>query len=174
LEVDPNNPPKEPQSSLLTGKTLTQAQLLPPNYNRSSVIFLGDYIDRGRNSLEVILLLLLYRLCYPTCVFLTRGLIYNDSICFIYLILYHYCVGNHESYRSFDWGLNEELHTKFPLEWPENERIMNHAGRYEYRRPHPLYSKFLELFNSMPMVCTLFDCFEFWNGFMMIRHLWLL
>jgi hypothetical protein len=61
--------------------------------------------------------------------------------------------GNHESYRSFDWGLNEELFIKFPLESGENERVLNHAGRVEFHQPHPLYLKFLELFNAMPMVC---------------------
>lgn len=60
---------------------------------RSAVVFLGDYVDRGRNSLEVVLMLLLYRLANPNRVFLLRG--------------------NHESYRSFDWGFNEELHNKF-------------------------------------------------------------
>jgi hypothetical protein len=56
-------------------KNLIAPQRLPANYSRTAVVFLGDYVDRGKNSLEVVLLLLLYRLCYPGCVFLTRGVI---------------------------------------------------------------------------------------------------
>jgi predicted MPP superfamily phosphohydrolase len=65
---------------------------------RSAVVFLGDYVDRGKNSVEVVLLLLLDRLAYPQHVFLLRR--------------------NHESYRSFDWGFNEELHTKLRVDLP--------------------------------------------------------
>lgn len=43
---------------------------LPP---RSSYLFLGDYVDRGKQSLETILLLLLLKIKYPENVFLLRG-----------------------------------------------------------------------------------------------------
>ncbi|KAF2741977.1 serine/threonine-protein phosphatase PP-Z [Sporormia fimetaria CBS 119925] len=42
----------------------------PPN---SNFLFLGDYVDRGKQSLETILLLLCYKLKYPDNFFLLRG-----------------------------------------------------------------------------------------------------
>ncbi|EDO40085.1 predicted protein, partial [Nematostella vectensis] len=42
----------------------------PPN---ESYIFLGDYVDRGKKSLETICLLLAYKIKYSDQVFLLRG-----------------------------------------------------------------------------------------------------
>ena len=39
----------------------------------SNYVFLGDYVDRGKQSLETIVLLLCFKLCYPTTFFLLRG-----------------------------------------------------------------------------------------------------
>ncbi|VDM75714.1 unnamed protein product, partial [Strongylus vulgaris] len=43
----------------------------PPPHNK--ILFLGDYVDRCKKSLEVIMLLLCYRVKYPNLIHLLRG-----------------------------------------------------------------------------------------------------
>jgi len=45
----------------------------PPEPQRNSILFNGDFVDRGPRSVEVILSLLALMLAYPGCVFLNRG-----------------------------------------------------------------------------------------------------
>lgn len=42
----------------------------PPNAN---YLFLGDYVDRGKQSLETILLLMCFKIKYPENFFILRG-----------------------------------------------------------------------------------------------------
>jgi serine/threonine-protein phosphatase PP1 catalytic subunit len=53
----------------------------PPN---SSYLFLGDYVDRGRQGIESISLLLAYKIKHPTRIHILRGNHESSAITRIY------------------------------------------------------------------------------------------
>lgn len=64
---------------------------LPPN---ASYLFLGDFVDRGKHSVELITLLILFKIKYPQRVTLIRG--------------------NHETRRTqMDYGFYTECNQKY-------------------------------------------------------------
>ncbi|KAA6393476.1 MAG: putative Serine/threonine protein phosphatase PP1 isozyme 7 [Streblomastix strix] len=44
-----------------------------PEYGKHSIIFLGDYVDRGQNGVEVLCLVLALKLAFPDLVYILRG-----------------------------------------------------------------------------------------------------
>lgn len=55
------------------GAKLAPVRLRPPQVPATSYIFMGDFVDRGYNSLEVFTLLMLLKAAYPAHVTLLRG-----------------------------------------------------------------------------------------------------
>ncbi|KAA6388972.1 MAG: hypothetical protein EZS28_015498 [Streblomastix strix] len=60
-------------SALLKVLAVVDEVLLLNSEKKGKVVFLGDYIDRGQHSLECVLLLLAYKLAFPSRIELIRG-----------------------------------------------------------------------------------------------------
>lgn len=80
----------------------------PPG--KAAYVFLGDYVDRGENSLELILLLLCYKIQYPGLVVLIRGNHEQSSINKVYGF-YEECHGKYK--KASVWNAINEVFSYF-------------------------------------------------------------
>uniref|UniRef100_H3GLM9 Serine/threonine-protein phosphatase n=1 Tax=Phytophthora ramorum TaxID=164328 RepID=H3GLM9_PHYRM len=96
---------------------------LPTRTNK--YLFNGDFVDRGMYGTEVVMTILLFRLLYPTSVFLNRG--------------------NHESRNQNSWmGFEDEVWAKY-----------SGADEDDMERPARVFECFQTLFESLPLCAVL-------------------
>ncbi|KAK2942264.1 putative Serine/threonine-protein phosphatase [Blattamonas nauphoetae] len=92
-------------------------------------LFLGDYVDRGVNGVEVFALICAYKLKFPRSVFLLMG--------------------NHETEPMLHkrFGFYQELMTKYSL-------ITDLSSNVDYNSADDLYQRFLRVFFSLPLAAV--------------------
>lgn len=103
---------------------------------KTKVLFLGDYIDRGQFSLECITLLLALKVMHPNSVFLIRGNHEFDSLCSKYGFKYEILNFNeNQIHYQYQHHIYDQYSTK----------------NKHYRYTENLYDAFIQVFSYLPI-----------------------
>ncbi|KAH7815779.1 putative phosphoprotein phosphatase 1 [Monocercomonoides exilis] len=101
-------------------------------------LFLGDYVDRGTNGVEVFILLCAYKLLYPNYV--------------------HLLMGNHETepllHKNF--GFYQEIITKYSFVSDEDDEM-------DFYSATNVYNCFLHVFFSLPLAAVVYPSIDIVN-----------
>lgn len=131
--------------------------------NKSKVLFLGDYVDRGNFSLECITILFALKVIRPDIFYLIRGNHEFDQICGKYgfkdEILNHHnpkkmknnIVPESQSSDPSHSSTSELLHEKEEQSKQYEEYLANHNDMDCYKYSESLYNAFISAFSYLPI-----------------------
>lgn len=123
---------------------------MPPNAN---YLFLGDYVDRGFNSVETIVTLLCLKLLYPQNIWLLRG----NHETYEVSEIYGFCEECTKRYSKQLWLRFVDVFDMLPIAAVVNERIFCVHGGLSQHLEHVSQIEYIERPVSIPMSGLLTD-----------------